>query len=72
MYYGLFSKHLKIFYLVIGDMNIFMAEKNRLGAPKRLSERPSEAPIHPAPKRVATQRASAAWAELSPRKWQRR
>jgi len=30
-YYGLFSKHLKIFYLVIGDMNIFSEKKTNLG-----------------------------------------
>ena len=60
------------YHLAIGNTDTFIAEKNRLGAPKRLSERPCEAPIHPAPKRVAAQRASAAWAELSPRKRQRR
>ena len=60
------------YHLAIGNMNAFTAEKTRLGAPERLSEQLSEAPIHQPLKRVAAQKASAAWAGLSPRKRQRR
>ena len=57
------------YHLAIGNTNAFMAEKIRLGAPKQLSKQLSEA--HRAPKRAAAQKASAAWADLSPRKRQR-
>ena len=41
------------YHLAMGNINTFMAEKTRLGAPEQLSKQLSKVSIHQAPKRAA-------------------
>jgi hypothetical protein len=58
------------YYLATGNNNAFIRERNRVRASEGVSN--SEVSAHRAPKRAAALKASTVWAELSPRKRQKR
>jgi hypothetical protein len=58
------------YYIATGNQIALIRERNRVRASEEASQ--SELSAHRAPKRAAAQKASTVWAELGPRKRQRR